>query len=867
MKKILLFLIFVSAVAQAQIVNIPDANFKNALLITDLASSVAGDNSGPIIVDADGDGEIQVGEAAAVTNLELSGLNITDLEGIESFTNLQLLNCSSNSCEDFHLSGLPALAILTIGGNYSLGNTAYSFNNLPSLQTFYFQSSNATSISVLNAPALTTFTAYFNADLTTLHLEGLDVVKTVQANDGNISDLSILACPLLEELNVNNNNLSAITTVGLSQLKKLEFSGNLLTDMSAFSNLTLLERLNMSGNQISTFALPNSPLLNFLLCDANGLSTLDVSGFANLKALSVTSNSLSTLDLSNNPLLEQLHVDGNSISALDVSNMPNLFTVSFSSTLISEMDCSQNPLLTSIGFDNNPNLAHINLKNGIVNTASAGNAVWYGSSDYYNLSNMLYICVDDGDEYNYASGTTPPAIPVTTYCDFVPGGLYNTITGTELFDADNNGCDALDTPMPFMKLKIDDGSVAGAAFTSTTGNYTFYTQAGNYEVTPQVENPGFFNITPAFAAVNFPAVDSSVSTNNFCISANGVHPDLEVVIAPVLGSIPGMDATYKVVYRNKGSVSESGTVTFSFDNLTAGFISAVPSPTSETGGALTWDYTNLLPFESRAVLITLNVNAPTDTPAVNNGDILDFEAGISPVADDEIPADNTFAFSQTVVGSFDPNDKKCIEGDMVSTDEIGRYLHYAVNFENTGTAPAQNIVVKDVINEEQFDVASLQVMDSSAPVEVKVTGNVAEFIFHNIELYSGGHGNILLKIKTLDSLHDGDIVSNQADIYFDYNYPIVTPTANTTFSELAVKDIELDESVSVYPNPARGSITIKAVSNISAADVYDLSGRLVQAKLSSGNEVKMDVSALGAGVYFVKVSTQKGTATQKMILE
>jgi uncharacterized repeat protein (TIGR01451 family) len=63
--------------------------------------------------------------------------------------------------------------------------------------------------------------------------------------------------------------------------------------------------------------------------------------------------------------------------------------------------------------------------------------------------------------------------------------------------------------------------------------------------------------------------------------------------------------------------------------------------------------------------------------------------------------------NQTVVGSFDPNDKTCLEGEIVSPELIGKNVHYLIRFENTGTANAENIVVTDYIDTTVFDINTL----------------------------------------------------------------------------------------------------------------------------------------------------------------
>lgn len=90
----------------AQNVNVPDGNFKDAL--TSNAN-----------VNTNGDTEIQVSEATAFTgSLDLSSQGIKSLTGIEAFTQLTGLNCSSNQLSRLDFSQNTALTSL------------YCYNNL-----------------------------------------------------------------------------------------------------------------------------------------------------------------------------------------------------------------------------------------------------------------------------------------------------------------------------------------------------------------------------------------------------------------------------------------------------------------------------------------------------------------------------------------------------------------------------------------------------------------------------------------------------------------------------------------------------------------------------------------------------------------
>ncbi|WP_455580096.1 DUF7619 domain-containing protein, partial [Flavobacterium branchiophilum] len=276
----------------------------------------------------------------------------------------------------------------------------------------------------------------------------------------------------------------------------------------------------------------------------------------------------------------------------------------------------------------------------------------------------------------------------------------------------------------FLRVNMTDGTNSGSTFTNFEGDYAFFMNNGTFTLTPQLENPTYFNVSPVTTQIAFANNNNNTASQDFCITPNGTHNDLEVVLAQVTPARPGFDAEYRLVYKNKGNQPLSGAVSVTFDDAKSDFVSASITPTSNTTGSLLWSYNNLLPFENRSIAFTLNVNTPTETPAVNNGDILAFNAQITPLTGDEVPADNVFVYNQTVVGSFDPNDIYCLEGGSLDPSMIGNYLHYNVRFENTGTAAAENIVVATTINPAEYDLSSLQVMNASHNVYTRLNGNL-----------------------------------------------------------------------------------------------------------------------------------------------
>jgi hypothetical protein len=493
------------------------------------------------------------------------------------------------------------------------------------------------------------------------------------------------------------------------------------------------------------------------------------------------------------------------------------------------------------------------------------------SNSFYNNPNLRTICVDETEEDTILAllmQSDIQNVSVSTYCSFSPGGSYNTIAGSVRFNNNADGCSPSDPVLHNMKIDITDGVSSGAAFTSVNGVYTFYVQQPNLTLTPVFENSIYFLVAPASATVDFPSNNNSTQLQDFCVTPNGFHPDIEVIVLPLSTARPGFDASYQITFKNKGNYAyPEGIVGFQFDDTVLDFVSASENPLTQVAGQVNWNFTNLLPFESRSIQVTLNVNGPMETPPVNINDLLNFTASSFPSEVDETPLDNTFTYHQTVTGSFDPNDKTCLEGNIVSPENIGNYLHYSINFENIGTAAAEKIVVKDVIDTTKFDISTLQILSISHAATTKISGNKIEFMFDNINLEPAAHGNIVFKIKTKNNLTVGSSVSNKAEIYFDYNFPIETNTATSTFQTLSNIGFDTDSSVRVFPNPTMNRINISASELIKTIQLFDGQGRLMITSLLNDLKSTFDVSSYSKGIYFLKIQTNQGIKTEKIIKE
>lgn len=795
-------MLFVTTIAQSQIVNIPDANFKAKLLsatTSPFGLPVATDvNNNPIVIDVNGDNEIQYSEALLVYRLSVRTANISDLTGVEAFTNLTYLNFDFSPITSFNID----------------------ISAMTNLQT----------ISAYNCPQLMSINTGFLPSLQTLQL----------FNDA-INSLDLSQFPNLENLSVGNNQLTILD----------------------LSNVPNLQSLNCKSNFLTALDLTNVPNLQSLTCEGNLLDTLDLSLVPNLISLSYGNNGLLPVNVNDLLSLTGLFFYGGIQTSIDVSNLVDLQSITLQNTSIIAIDLSNNPnIIGELIFEDNPNLQYVNIKNGLENE----NIFFFGSHP-----SLAFVCADNG-QVNSIQSNLGASVFCSSYCSFTPGGDYNTIEGIVQYDFNEDGCNVLDSPASYTRIDVNlDGITTNSSvFSNEVGVYNLYTSTtGVFNLVPNIENPSFFNINPITVDVPVMTIDNATATQNFCITANGVHPDLEIVIAPIIPARPGFAAEYKIVYRNKGNqmMSQLYGINFFYNQHLMTFVSATQTPSSIVSGGLSWDYANLMPFESRSINVVMQINAPTDANPVNIDDVLQFTSSIMPITGDESTADNLFQFNQTVVGSFDPNDITCIEGEVLDPSYIGEYLHYVINFENTGTAPAENVVVKLEINPSDFDINSLRILESSHGSSIKITNNILEIIFQTIMLETGGHGNVLLKVRSKDNLTINDMVTNSAKIYFDYNFPILTNDANTVFQTLSNAIPVKDVLVKIYPNPTINFLNIETVSNLKSIELYDVNGRILEINKLNHNRAVFDFSKYKSGLYFVKITTEEGSKIEKIIKE
>ena len=214
---LLLKLLIAGVVAQAQNVNIPNANFK-AALVADLS------------INTNADTEIQVSEAVAFGDtLSLTNLAINTFTGIEAFVNLKGLKLADIAyVGSFDISQNTALERLSIKANSSLNWTV----NL--------DISNQSQLKFLSVLVPNIFTNWNNANL----------------------DLS--STPLLEEIRLFYPVLDSLDVSNCSNLKLLQIEGANYIELPHPNSIEVLSLSNYYQTDMDSLNLTGSDSLRNL---------------------------------------------------------------------------------------------------------------------------------------------------------------------------------------------------------------------------------------------------------------------------------------------------------------------------------------------------------------------------------------------------------------------------------------------------------------------------------------------------------------------------------------------------------------------------------------------------------------------------
>jgi hypothetical protein len=153
-------------------------------------------------------------------------------------------------------------------------------------------------------------------------------------------------------------------------------------------------------------------------------------------------------------------------------------------------------------------------------------------------------------------------------------------------------------------------------------------------------------------------------------------------------------------------------------------------------------------------------------------------------------------------------------------------------------------------------------------------GNILSFKFNNINLppsvspeTTTGKGFIVFQVMPNAGYAVGDIIENNAAIFFDTNPFIRTNTTQTEFVATLNTDDFAVGGITAYPNPVKSELNIKADTALTKVEVYNVLGQLALSQNASGTVANMNMSVLKPGIYLVRIHSDKNISTVQIIKE
>ncbi|WP_312394654.1 T9SS type A sorting domain-containing protein [Chryseobacterium sp.] len=312
--KKLLFAIFLlmAQLSFSQNLTITDSYFKQFLLSADSSNTFAKDLAGNFTkIDINGDGEIQVAEAAnikEISTVKFPQRTLINEIDVRQFVNLEELGCTVGRLSPVAPDVFSNLKYIKASGLSKL-KSIYAYHN-----------------------SLISVDASYCSSLTNLEIKDNYIIGVSSSNNNTIKNINLEGCTSLTYYTITGTSLENINV----------------------KNCTALLELSVESNEISNLNITGCINLERLYCSFNKVPTLDFSSFVKLREISCIRNLFTEIDVSHQPLLQLLECDDNPLLAkINIQN----------GSVLQGLFFSQNPALQLICCDSNEMVYVQNLVN------------------------------------------------------------------------------------------------------------------------------------------------------------------------------------------------------------------------------------------------------------------------------------------------------------------------------------------------------------------------------------------------------------------------------------------------------------------------------------------------------------------------
>ncbi|MFT4536483.1 MAG: putative repeat protein (TIGR01451 family) [Saprospiraceae bacterium] len=445
--------------------------------------------------------------------------------------------------------------------------------------------------------------------------------------------------------------------------------------------------------------------------------------------------------------------------------------------------------------------------------------------------------------------------------------IGESITGTAFFDFNQDGIrdEVREAALSNVSLHFDNNN--DSLITSTNGFYQRFLQDGqSFDVNASSIESWMFTTAESYSIDSF-IPDQSPNVFDF-----GYYP-----IEQSLGFSSNLNASLFLCDRPfelSAFLRNTGT------NVSNGYLKIVYTPELQLSPDFT-EFTShdidtrtvTVDFEDWYPYFTMNYKIPFIAPSANELSNEDIAITIQMIDIDGSQVETVVHEDNISLGllcAYDPNDKLVSSTDKsgnIRINEQDDELIYTIRFQNTGNFYAEDVRVTDIISED-LDLSTFTFLSSSHDVDITMREREVTFMFEDIFLidstasYLESQGYVSFSIKPYTVIL-GEEFDNQANIFFDYNDPIVTNIAESVVYDpyLDIKEHNYQGAIKIFPQPASELIHIDVSELTKGAWNYsllDISGKTILDNVyATKSRVAIDISTLHNGVYTLTITSNR----------
>jgi photosystem II stability/assembly factor-like uncharacterized protein len=493
-----------------------------------------------------------------------------------------------------------------------------------------------------------------------------------------------------------------------------------------------------------------------------------------------------------------------------------------------------------------------------------GDRIYVTATHYQGTDDRVFVSIDGGKTWSDFSGDIDAA-KVDLGKIFVSGSYLcftnlkngelwmrplsdidrNQVTGSVYFDFNKTGVrEPQEAGVPYQIVRSIPGQLLSA--TNPDGDFLLLDTAPN-DTIRAIPTSKFMDVVPPFqlAQGNKP-LEFGLQWKN--IKDMRVHLNTAAT-----HFVSGKPAQVYINLNNEGPQPLSGTLQLRFTKNVV-LKDTEPAVTSQTDSTVTWDYADLKAFQNQQITLTF---IPKPPPVESNTVCFIAHA---PIVNDTTPPNNSDTLKLFLFYPFDPNDKQVSRHEL-TPEQVAQSpeLNYRIRFQNTGNYPAFRVRLLDTLS-QWVEPSSLRVRATSHPCTLAIRGtNILEFIFNDINLPDSisdepnSHGFVQYTVRTRSDVPLDTAILNRAHIFFDFNPPITTNTAQTLIKQF-LRTRQIDPTpLRLAPNPAGDVVRILDSEDFHnrRVEIFNATGQHIRSQQLTSPASDIDLQGLAPGAYYL----------------